>query len=66
MRGRMQPRKSRNSLPSLSSASNFANVPRTRSARVNLNERFAMMDRLNEETNACAAATSPAAVSISS
>ncbi|VDM12835.1 unnamed protein product, partial [Wuchereria bancrofti] len=61
IRGRMQSRKSRNSLPSSSSAPSLANIPRTRSARVNLNERFAMMDRLNEGTNACAAATtSPA------
>ncbi|VDO29009.1 unnamed protein product, partial [Brugia timori] len=61
IRGRMQSRKSRNSLPSSSSAPSLANIPRTRSARVNLNERFAMMDRLNEETNARAAATtSPA------
>ncbi|EFO24583.1 hypothetical protein LOAG_03905 [Loa loa] len=62
-RGRVPPRKSRNSLPSSPSASSVVNVPRTRSARVNLNERFAMMDRLNEETNASAATTSPAAVS---
>ncbi|VDN91345.1 unnamed protein product [Brugia pahangi] len=61
IRGRMQTRKSRNSLPSSSSAPSLANIPRTRSARVNLNERFAMMDRLNEGTNARAAATtSPA------
>ncbi|VDO44253.1 unnamed protein product, partial [Onchocerca flexuosa] len=61
IRGRMQPKKLRNSLPSSSSASSFTNVSRTRSARVNLNERFAMMDRLNEETNICVATTSPVA-----
>lgn len=63
MRGKTQPRKSRISLSQSPSASNFANVPRTRSARVNLNERFAMIDRLNEDTNARDATTSPAAVS---
>ncbi|VBB30973.1 unnamed protein product [Acanthocheilonema viteae] len=61
IRGKTQPRKSRILLPQSSSASIFANVSRTRSARVNLNERFAMMDRLNEETNACSATSSPAA-----
>ncbi|CAG9538978.1 unnamed protein product [Cercopithifilaria johnstoni] len=64
MRGKTQPRKSRISLPQSSSVSSPASVPRTRSARVNLNERFALMDRLNEESNACAATTSPAASQI--
>ncbi|KAM3720917.1 Treslin [Dirofilaria immitis] len=55
VRAKMQPRKSRSSLPSSLSASNFTSVSRTRSARINLNERFATMDRSNEETNVYAA-----------
>lgn len=62
VRGKWQSKKTRNLLPSSSSV---ANQPRTRSARVNLNERFALMDQLNEGTNANPATTSPN-VSVSS
>lgn len=64
MHGKTQSKKSRISLPQ-SSVSSLASVSRTRSARVNLNERFAMMDRLNDESNACTPTASPATVSAS-
>ncbi|VDK87759.1 unnamed protein product [Litomosoides sigmodontis] len=61
MRGKTQSKKSRISLPQTSSISSLSNVSRTRSARVNLNERFAMMERLNDEASTCSPTTSPAA-----
>uniref|UniRef100_A0A915Q2I5 Uncharacterized protein n=1 Tax=Setaria digitata TaxID=48799 RepID=A0A915Q2I5_9BILA len=61
IRGKMQSKKlSRSSMPSSSSTSTLINVPRTRSARVNLNERFALIDRLNEESDPPPATRSPA------